>query len=127
MFNKNEKFSLRGRWRSVLYACSGLREVLKTEHNTWIHMVFTVLVIALGIVLDVSVVEWCLLVFAITGVWVAELLNTAFEQLCDVASPEFHPQVKRAKDIAAGAVLMSALGSATMGLIIFIPYLVKYV
>jgi diacylglycerol kinase (ATP) len=63
---------------------------------------------------------------AITGVWVVEALNTAFELLCDVASPEFHPLVKKSKDVAAGAVLLSAIGAATIGLVIFLPYVTPY-
>jgi diacylglycerol kinase (ATP) len=70
--------------------------------------------------------EWCLLVLVITAVWVAEGLNTAFEFLCDVASPEFHPLVKKSKDVAAGAVLLSAVGAASVGLLIFIPYVIAY-
>jgi len=60
---------------------------------------------------------------AIIAVWTAEALNTAFESLCDVASPEFHPMVERAKNIAAGAVLISAVGAAVIGLLIFGPKL----
>ena len=58
--------------------------------------------------------------------WVVEALNTAFEYLCDVVSPEFHPLVRKSKDIAAGAVLLSAVGAAAIGLIIFVPYLLAY-
>jgi len=63
-----------------------------------------------------------MLVLAIVLVWVAEALNTAFEFLCDVASPEFHPIVKKSKDVAAGAVLFSALGAVIVGIIVFYPY-----
>jgi diacylglycerol kinase (ATP) len=57
------------------------------------------------------------------AVWTAEALNTAFESLCDVASPEFHPMVERAKDVAAGAVLVAAIGSVVIGLLVFGPRL----
>ena len=56
-------------------------------------------------------------------VWVSEAINTAFEFLCDVASPEFHPLVKKSKDVAAGAVLLNAIGSIIVGVIIFLPYI----
>ena len=56
------------------------------------------------------------------GVWTAEALNTAFEFLCDVASPEFHPTVERAKDVAAGAVLLAAMGAVVIGLLVLGPH-----
>ncbi len=71
--------------------------------------------------MGVSRLEWALLVFAIALVWTAEGLNTAFEWLCDVAAPEYHPLVKQAKDVAAAAVLLAAIGSALIGLLVFVP------
>jgi hypothetical protein len=67
--------------------------------------------------------EWCWIVLAIVSVWTAETLNTAFEFLTDVASPEFHPLAGKAKDVAAGAVLLSAIGAVAIGIIIFWPHL----
>ena len=61
---------------------------------------------------------------AIVSVWTAEALNTAFEFLCDVASPEFHPLVAKAKDVAAGAVLITAVGASLVGLLVLGPHLV---
>ena len=78
-----------------------------------------------GLFFCVSPSEWCLLVLAIISVWTAEALNTAFEFLADVASPEFHPLVKKSKDVAAGAVLISAIGAVIIGLLIFVPHLTK--
>lgn len=69
--------------------------------------------------------EWCWIVIAIVSVWTAEALNTAFEFLTDVASPQFHPIAAKAKDVAAGAVLIAALGSFTIGLLILGPYLLR--
>ena len=66
--------------------------------------------------------EWCWIILAIISVWTAEALNTAFEFLTDVASPEFHPLAGKAKDVAAGAVLITAIGSVLIGLLIFGPY-----
>lgn len=68
-------------------------------------------------------VEWCWIILAIAIVWTAEALNTAFEFLADVASPEFHPTVRDAKDVAAGAVLVTAIASAIIGTVIFLPHL----
>jgi diacylglycerol kinase (ATP) len=59
------------------------------------------------------------------SVWTAEALNTAFEFLCDVASPEFHPLVKQAKDVAAAAVLIAAMGATIIGLLVFVPHVFR--
>jgi diacylglycerol kinase (ATP) len=126
MNTAHDTFSFNGRIRSVSHALHGILEMLKSQHNAWVHAVATLCVIIAGAVLGVSSIHWCLLVLVITIVWVAEGLNTAFEFLCDVASPEFHPLVKKSKDVAAGAVLLSAIGAASVGLIIFIPYIISY-
>ncbi len=119
-------FSFSGRVRSVLHALSGLGEMLKTQHNAWVHAVATLLVIALGISLGISKTEWCFIIVAVMFVWVAEALNTAFELLCDVASPDFHPVVKKSKDVAASAVLLSAIGAVAIGFMVFSPYVIQY-
>mgnify|MGYP003662945881 FL=1 len=122
MNNKPEPFSVRGRIRSALCALQGISELVKSQHNTWVHAVATVGVTAAGLVFGVTAIEWCVLVLVITAVWVVEAINTAFEFLCDAVSPEFHPLVKKSKDIAAGAVLLSATGAAIIGLMVFLPY-----
>ncbi len=127
MGNNHDAFSFSGRIRSGTHAVRGIIEMLKSQHNAWVHAVATLGVIVAGAIFGVSTTEWCLLVLVITTVWVAEGLNTAFEFLCDVASPEFHPLVKKSKDVAAGAVLLSAMGAVSIGLIIFMPHLMPYV
>jgi diacylglycerol kinase (ATP) len=117
-------FRFSGRVRSVRYALEGIWEMLRTQHNAWVHLAATVAVVALGLLVSLSGTEWIAAIIAIVLVWTAEALNTAFELLCDVASPEFHPVVKKAKDVAAGAVLISALGAICIGAIIFLPRLV---
>ena len=116
-------FSLDGRIQSGTHAVRGIREMLSTQHNAWLHAFATLAVVVAGFVFGVSATQWCFLILAIMAVWVAEGLNTAFEFLCDVASPDFHPLVKKSKDVAAGAVLLSAIGAAAVGLIIFVPHL----
>lgn len=96
--------------------------MLKSQHNSWIHLVATILVCGAGFYFGISTSEWCWIVLAIMAVWTAEALNTAFELLADVASPEFHPIVKSSKDVAAGAVLLSAIGSAIIGFLVFGSY-----
>ena len=126
MNNNSDSFSVSARIRSFIHALEGIAEIMRTQHNAWLHALATLCVLAAGYAVGVSTSEWCFLIVAITGVWVAEALNTAFELLCDVASPEFHPLVKKSKDVAAGAVLLSAIGAAAIGLVIFIPYVASY-
>jgi diacylglycerol kinase (ATP) len=116
-------FSLAARLRSVSYALRGMGTVLASQHNAWIHAVATVLVVGAGLGLGIGRYEWLALVFAIVSVWAAEALNTAFEFLCDVASPGFHPLVARAKDVAASAVLMCAAGAVVIAGLVFVPHL----
>jgi diacylglycerol kinase (ATP) len=118
-------FSVVARVRSVRYALAGLWLMLRTQHNAWVHLAATVAVAAAGFALDISAEDWRWLIVAIALVWIAEALNTAFEHLCDVVSPEFHPSVKHAKDIAAGAVLVCAAGAAVIGVMVFWPYLIR--
>jgi diacylglycerol kinase (ATP) len=112
-----------GRLRSVRFALRGIALMLRTQHNAWIHPAATLAVIAVGLLLGVTAAEWCWLVLAIVAVWTAEALNTALELLADVASPEFHPLVEQAKDVAAGAVLISALGAVAIGGLVLGPHL----
>ncbi len=117
-------FSVRARLRSFLYAGRGIRTMLASQHNAWVHAAATLVVIAGGLAFEVSRLEWLALVLAIVSVWTAESLNTALEFLCDVASPEFHPLVEKAKDVAAGAVLICAVGALATGALVFTPYVV---
>ena len=95
--------------------------MLRTQHNAWIHAGATILVAIVGFALRIDPTSWLWLVLAIVAVWTAEALNTAFELLADVASPDFHPVVKQAKDVAAGAVLIAAIGSVVIGLLVLGP------
>ena len=97
--------------------------MLRTQHNAWVHAVATAAALIAGFALQISLGEWLAIILAIIVVWATEALNTAFEFLCDIASPEFHPTVERAKNVAAGAVLISAVGAAVIGLLIFGPKL----
>jgi diacylglycerol kinase (ATP) len=118
-------FSFIGRIRSFRHAFAGLWLMLSTQHNAWVHLAATLLVSAAGLALKDSASDWRWLVAAITLVWVAEALNTAFEHLCDVVSPDFHHAVRKSKDITAGAVLISAIAAACIGALTFWPYLSK--
>ena len=116
---------LTGRLRSFGHAFRGLALLLRTQHNARIHAVATILVVAAGALLRISPTEWTLLALAIVCVWVAEALNTSIEFLVDLASPEHHPLAAKAKDVAAGAVLIAAVGSLAVGVLVFGPHVLK--
>ena len=116
-------FRLRDRQRSFGYAWAGVLTVLRSQHNAWIHAVATVLVGAAGLLLSISASDWCRLVVAIALVWIAESFNTALEFLADAVSEEEHPLIQKAKDAAAGAVLIAAIAAVMIGVIVFAPYI----
>jgi diacylglycerol kinase len=109
--------------KSVGHALHGIAYVLRSQHNAWIHAAATAVVTVAGLFFQLTAVEWCCIVIAATSVWTAEALNTALELLADAAIEDLHPLVGHAKDVAAGAVLVTAVGAAIVGTIIFWPYL----
>jgi diacylglycerol kinase (ATP) len=122
-----DRLTFKNRLRSIRHAVEGIGLMLATQHNAWIHLAATLGVTATGALFGLGREEWCWIVMACVAVWTAEALNTAFELLCDVASPEFHPLVKNARDVAAGAVLLAALGASVIGLAVFGPRVVDLV
>jgi len=114
-------FSPAARLASFRHAIAGLAAMFTSQHNAWLHAAATVLVVAAGFVCDITRVDWLAITLVIAAVWTAEAVNTSFESLCDVVSPQQHPQVKRAKDIAAAAVLICALASLVVAALIFVP------
>src|SRR4051794_1165089 len=116
-------FQFTGRIRSFYYAFCGILRMIRCQHNAWIHAAATLVVLGAGFLFHLSGSDWCWIVLAISTVWTAEALNTAFEFLADAASPNFHPIVRDAKDVAAGAVLITAAASTIIGAIIFWPHL----
>ena len=116
---RREPFTWDGRIRSVACALRGVRVMILTQHNAWIHAAATLAVLIAGFTVGLAASEWCLIVLAMMAVWTAEALNTAFEFLTDLASPESHPTAEKAKDVAAGAVLITAVGAALVGVLIF--------
>ena len=109
------------RIHSFKHAIRGIRMVIKSEKNMQIHLVVAVLVVLAGCFFNITTTEWmlCLLCFGL--VFGAEMVNTSIENIVDLVSPKKHELAGRAKDMAAGAVLISALFAAGVGLIIFIP------
>jgi len=111
---------MKKRIQSFGYAIRGIREVFGTE-NMKIHIGITLLVIICGVVFSISLIEWIFCLLCIGLVIGAEMINTAIENVVDLASPEQHPLAGKAKDIAAGAVLICAIISVVIGLLIFVP------
>lgn len=112
---------IRSRARAFRCAFAGWWYVIRTQRNAWIHALFSIAVVIIGLWLELSRQDWALIIFAITLVWIAEFLNTALEAVVDLASPQQHPLAKVGKDVGAAAVLMAALGSVLIGLLIFGP------
>jgi len=105
------------------YAFCGLWYALRTQRNGRVHVAIATLVIIMGIILHISAVEFAMLFVAITVVFIAEMFNTVFELCVDLAAPAYHPLAKIAKDVAAGAVLLSAMLAVVIGLFVFGPHL----
>ena len=118
--------TLTGRLQSFRYAARGVRLMLRSQHNAWLHAVASCCVLIVGGLAVISAAEWCWIILAIMAVWTAEALNTALELLADVASPDFHPLVEMAKDVAAGGVLISAVGAAIIGLFVLGPHVLGF-
>ncbi len=114
---------IKARIQSFGYAIAGVGTLIREQQNAWIHLLLTVIVVIFGLWFSIAATEWALITVAIVLVWMAEALNTAVEILCDLVSVEYHPLIKKAKDIAAGAVLVTAVGAAIIGVIVFLPYL----
>ncbi len=117
------RWQSKSRLASFRYAFSGLWYMLRTQRNAWIHAAATVCVVALGLWLSLSRIEWAILALTIGSVWMAEFINTALEAVVDLASPDIHPLAKVGKDVGAAAVLVAAFTSVTVGLLILGPAL----
>lgn len=124
---KNENFSIKKRAKSFGYAFNGVSMLIRDEHNSRIHVAAMTAVVILGLILGLSNIEWCVVALCCGGVLMAEAMNSAIEAIADLVSPEFHPLIKKAKDVGAAGVLMMAIAAATAGIIIFIPKLLYLV
>ncbi|GAC1451373.1 MAG: diacylglycerol kinase family protein [Chitinophagaceae bacterium] len=118
-----QKFSLRRRFKSFQFAFNGLHLFFNSQHNAIIHAVSTGLVIVLSLLLQLALSKFLFVIVAIGLVWVAELFNTAIEQLCDMVCTEQEPRIKFIKDVSAAAVLITAIIAVITACIIFIPVL----
>lgn len=112
---------LQKRVRSFQHAFEGWWYVLRTQRNAWIHAVISIAVFALGVWLGLARTDWAILILAMMVVWVGEFFNTSFEAVVDMIMPDYHPMAKVAKDVAAAAVLVGAIGAAVIGVLILGP------
>lgn len=109
-------------FKSFSAAWNGIRNAVRGQRNMRIHVGAALLVITLGIYFDLTSADWSLITLAIGLVLITELLNTAVETVVDLVEPKHHPLAGKAKDIAAGAVLIAALTAVVMGVLIFYKY-----
>ncbi len=122
-YSKTKRY-LHQRVHSFAYAFAGLRHLIRTEAHAQIHLTVAAAVLVAGFYFQVSRTEWCLLAISIAAVLAAEGFNTALELLTDLVSPEHHILAGQAKDVAAAAVLLTALGAVAVGLLIFLPKII---
>ena len=109
------------------YAFKGIAMLFKGEAHAKIHLVAACAVIIAGFLFDIQPWDWCAVIICIGGVFMGEAFNTALENLCNRVSTDFHPLIKAAKDISAGAVLLFVCASVAVGLIIFLPKIFKLI
>lgn len=107
----------------IKFAVRGILETIRTERNARIHLVCAAVVILAGCFFRVSKNEWLVLMLTISAVITAEVINTAVESTVDLYTSRYHPLAEKAKNAAAGAVLVTAIGAVVVGLIIFGPKL----
>jgi undecaprenol kinase len=109
---------------SCRFAFAGLAYCIRTQRNFRIHLAIALVVTLAGIFFGLSWVEWAVVAILVVVVLAAEMVNTMVEALVDLVTQEYHPLAKAAKDVAAGVVLLSAIGSVVVGALIFLPKIV---
>ncbi len=110
--------------KSQRHAIEGILSIVKNERNFRIQLVVAMLVVLISFLLKISHSDWIAVGFLITLVLISEAFNSVIEALCDTISHEYRVNIKYAKDVSAGAVLVSAILSVILGLIIFMPYII---
>jgi diacylglycerol kinase (ATP) len=111
--------------RSFKFAFAGLHTLVRTQPNAWVHLALAALALALSVVLRLPPDEIATVILTIGLVLSAEAINTALESVCDLVSPGYHPLVKRAKDLSAAAVLLSAMAALGVAIALFLPRLLR--
>lgn len=126
MHNQKQSSPFKKIIRSFKPAIAGIAAAFRSQLNFKVHALIAIAVLFLSYFLHLSPIEWCIILFCIGSVFVSELINTSLEVTVDIASPHIQDKAGLAKDLAAGAVLVSAIVSAIIGLIIFIPKILLY-
>jgi len=124
LFYKSPVFSWRKRWQSIGYALQGVVVFIKREHNARLHLLATILVAGMALYFRVNSTEAIALTLAVGFVWSAEIFNTVIEKIMDYISKEKQPAIKIIKDLAAAAVLVTALTALLVAAFVFIPKIV---
>jgi diacylglycerol kinase (ATP) len=124
MENSN-KFSFKKLFRSFGFAFNGIHDLIQSEQNARVHLFMSFCVIVAGFLFGLSAMEWCMVALCIGMVFAAEAFNTVIEKLTDHLFPHRHETARVAKDIAAGAVLFTAVMAAVCGILIFLPKLMN--
>ncbi len=116
---------LRSRTDSLKCALAGLRDIIRTEHNARVHAFFTMVTLCLAAWLGIEGTRLVMVVLAIALVWITEAFNTVFELVVDIVSPEYNETARRAKDLAATAVLFAAVAAFITAYVILLPPLLS--
>jgi diacylglycerol kinase (ATP) len=122
--SRARRVDLRRTLYSFRHAGRGFAWALSTQANLRVHLVAAAAVLLAGVLFRFSVIELVALVLCFAIVIAAELFNTTLEVLIDYAWPEHHPMIGRAKDVAAAAVLVAAVGAAIVGVLLFARHIV---
>lgn len=107
--------------RKVAYALEGIKTAFAEEKHIRIHVTMALLVLVLGAIVSIQPYEWMVVLLLIGNIIALELINSAIERTVDFAGTDIHPLAKKAKDMAAGAVLVLSIIAAVIGIVIFVP------
>ena len=121
---KHKKMSFQRFLNSIKYSVDGLVNAYKNEQSLWLHAMCTILIVILGFALQISFIQWAIIVIALVVVLAVELLNTAIEATVDLVTKEIHPLAKIAKDCGSAAAFVSSIMVFIICCFIFIPKII---
>ncbi len=121
---KHKKMSFKRFLNSIKYSIDGLVNAYQNEQSLWLHAMCTTLIVVLGFILQISFIQWAIIVIALVIVLAVELLNTAIEATVDLITKEIHPLAKVAKDCGSAAAFVSSIMVFIICCFIFIPKIV---
>lgn len=113
------RFSFAARIRSFGYAINGIIAFIKSEHNAWLHLAATIVVISMGVIFSINAMEWVAISIVMGMVWITEMINTCVEKIMDELTNEKRPSIAFIKDVAAGAVLTAAILAVIVAVFVF--------